>query len=268
MKGRAFFPESSLRERIKLAYNWIPENCTALLDGGCAYGSGTRQFRAKVPAVWGIDPNPDLLAVARSRSDNITFLECGLERTPFAAEFFDAIILNDVLEHVGDETLALNEMHRILKPGGALIITTPHKGIFSFLDPDNYAYHLRTKAPGVFGWIIRRKYGSALPDQVRAGYEGRHRHYNVRDFTRMLDNSLFGKKYCIERVFRGGLFAGALASNLHEVMSLALTVENAWKLLAPVRWIADWDYFIPYGILSYNIGVKVIKTSAVALSRP
>ncbi len=58
-----------------------------------------------------------------------------------------------------------------------------------------------------------------------------------------------------------------MASNLHEVLSLVLPVEQAWKLLAPVRWLADRDYFIPYGTLSYNIAVKINKTSSAAVNR-
>ncbi len=261
MENRGFFPESSLRERYKLAYNWIPKGCTSLLDGGCAYGSGTRLFRSKVPRVWGIDPRADLLALARERSQDITFMQCGLERTPFDSEFFDAIVLNDVLEHVPDEIEALDEMHRILKPGGTLIITTPHRGLFSFLDPDNYGYHMRTKAPKVFSWIYRHKYGTFAPPAVKPGYEGLHRHYVIRDFIRLLDHSQFCMNYSLADVFRGGLAAGAITSNLHECLSLAFGVKRAWKLLAPARWLSDKDYFVRYGPLSYNIGIRVLKAA-------
>jgi ubiquinone/menaquinone biosynthesis C-methylase UbiE len=264
MGEAGFYPESGLRERIKVAYEWIPEKCERLLDGGCAYGAGTRHFKRKSAATWGIEPNPDLIAVARARSPDITFVQCGLESTPFEPNFFDVIVLNDVLEHVPSEKAALDEMHRILAPGGVLIITTPHAGVFSFLDPDNYAFHVRARFPGLYRWVFQRKYGKPPPAEARPGYDQLHRHYRLSDFKQMLESSRFYGGFTIEALFRGGLLAGVMTSNLQEVFSLGLGVPAAWRLLAPLRWVADIDYLVPYGALSYNIGIKVKKVPSAA----
>ena len=258
------YPETTLRDRFKLAHDWIPAGSQRILDGGCAFGCGTRHFQKGDAKVWGVDPNAEFIAIAQKRYPNISFQVCGLERTPFEANFFDVIILNDVLEHVIDERKALNEMCRILSPNGSFIITTPHRGLFAFMDPDNYTYHLRTKAPGLYRFLFRAKYGKLPPSQIKPGYEQLHRHYALSDFKRLLDESDFKGRYTIESVFRGGLFIGVFGSNLFELLSVFLGVKTAGKVTKPLQWFSDRDYFISCGPLAYNIGIRIRKLERTA----
>lgn len=255
----ASYPESSLRDRIKLAYDWIPPGSMRIMDGGCAFGYGTKHFQKGNAKVWGVDPNAEFIAIARKRYPGLTFEVCGVEKTPFAAEYFDVVILNDVLEHVIDERKTLNEMFRILSPGGTFIITTPHRGLFAFMDPDNYTYHLRTKVPWLYRFLFRAKYGKLPPTEIKPGYEQLHRHYSLGDLKQLLNESDFKNGYAIEEVFRSGLFIGVFGSNIFELLSVILGIRMAGKLTCWVRWFADRDFFIPYGPLSYNIGIRILK---------
>ena len=252
------YPESPLRERTKLAHGWIPDGCQRLLDGGCAFGYATCHFQDKAREVYGVDPNEDFIGIAKKRHPGIHFFQAGLERVPFEPEFFDVVVLNDVLEHVADEQMALNEMCRVLRPGGSFIITTPHPGLFTFMDPDNLVYHLRTKLPGVYRWLFRIKYGR-YPEKVKPGYAELHRHYSLKDFGRLLDRSDFKGRHDIDRVFRGGLLVGVLGAAVYEVLSLTVGLRWARRLIKPMHWLADRDYFVPYGILSYNIAIRIRK---------
>ncbi len=174
--------EIKLRDRHKLAFDWLPAGCGRVLDGGCAFGDGAAPFAAKAKVVCGCDPNPELISQARKNHPGIQFEICPLEKMPYANEDFDAITLTDVLEHVADEKAALDEMFRVLKPGGRLIITTPHKGFFGFMDPDNYAWHLRTKFPRLHRRLFRMKHGR--DPEPKVGYESKHRHYRLDDLRR------------------------------------------------------------------------------------
>ncbi|HTY87990.1 MAG TPA: class I SAM-dependent methyltransferase [Candidatus Acidoferrum sp.] len=249
--------EPKLRDRHKLAFDWLPEGCQRVLDGGCAFGYGTAPLAAKAREVCGCDPNPELIAQARASYPAIAFETCPLEKTPYDHESFDAVVLTDVLEHVADERATLNELFRVLKPGGCLIITTPHKGLFAFMDPDNYAWHLRTKAPRLYRRLFRMKHGRDPSSKV--GYESEHRHYRLEDFIRLLEGSAFRGRYEVDRVFRGGLFLGPLSSNLYEALSILAGTRFAAWLLRPLAKLCDWDYFVGYGKLSYNIGIRVVK---------
>uniref|UniRef100_UPI003561A7AC methyltransferase domain-containing protein n=1 Tax=Ancylomarina sp. TaxID=1970196 RepID=UPI003561A7AC len=48
-----------------------------------------------------------------------------VQAIPFANETYDVVICNHVLEHVDDDTKAMSEIYRILKPGGFAILQVP-----------------------------------------------------------------------------------------------------------------------------------------------
>lgn len=150
-------------------------------------------------------------------------------------------------------------MFRLLAPGGTLVITTPHRGLFGFMDTDNYAYHLRTKLPRLYRWIYTRKHGTRPPELTKAGYESPHRHYALADFTKLLGESAFAGHYAIQSLHRGGLFVEVFTSNLFEALSLVCGVRLASQICKPLKWLSDVDYFLPYGCLSYNIGIRLTK---------
>jgi 2-polyprenyl-3-methyl-5-hydroxy-6-metoxy-1,4-benzoquinol methylase len=56
--------------------------------------------------------------------DDVHWLEG--ERLPFAAASFDRVVVVDMLEHVVNERAFVAELARVLRPGGVLIVNTPH----------------------------------------------------------------------------------------------------------------------------------------------
>jgi hypothetical protein len=83
-----------------------------------------------------IAPEPQLASVLR-RSPNIKYVSADLFvgpgvmsrfdilKTPFADQTFDVVICNHVMEHVADDSVAMAEVHRILKPGGWAMLQVP-----------------------------------------------------------------------------------------------------------------------------------------------
>src|SRR5260370_42710223 len=88
----------------------MPEMQPRVLDVGCGIN--------KYPGSIGIDRN------ANARADGL----CDLDRFPypFRDNSFDAESAVHVIEHVSDVIRAMEEFHRILRPGGRLLIGTPH----------------------------------------------------------------------------------------------------------------------------------------------
>jgi ubiquinone/menaquinone biosynthesis C-methylase UbiE len=246
-----------LRGRHKLAFDWIPKGCTTLLDGGCAFGESTANLLLKSNSVFGCDLNNDYIEMAKKSYPSISFTVCPMENTPYQDEYFDAIKLTDVFEYVRSEQQTLNEIFRILKTGGSLIITTPHKGLFSFMDTTNYVWFLTQKLPKLYRRLFRLKHGKD-PIQI-PGFESLHRHYSVEDFVRLLDNSSFSDRYEIQEVFYGGLFCYAFQSNLFELLSIFFGRKAASAATNPFSRLVDIDYFTNYGKLSYDIGILVKK---------
>ncbi len=98
------------------------------LDVGCGLN--------KRPGAIGIDPNP------RTAADVLADIDrSGL---PFRDSTFQSVSLVHVIEHVGDVVGAVEEAHRVLRPGGLLLIETPHySDASSFADP-THRWHLNS----------------------------------------------------------------------------------------------------------------------------
>ena len=66
---------------------------------------------------------------------------CGdAQRLPFADEGVDAVLCNQVLEHVPEPALLMREVARVLKPGGHLVLTTPQTWGLHLEPHDYYRY--------------------------------------------------------------------------------------------------------------------------------
>ena len=97
-----------------------------LLDVGCGSGEWLLEMRDRGWPVQGIDFDENAVNVAKSRGLQV---ECGsLEQHGLPADFFDAITLSHVIEHVPDPFQTLRECTRVLKPGGRLVLFTPNCG--------------------------------------------------------------------------------------------------------------------------------------------
>jgi SAM-dependent methyltransferase len=93
-----------------------------LLDVGCSRGqfvaaAAGAGFRAE-----GVEPAAHIAAAAHARG--LTIHQGLLEEQRFAAGSFDALTLFEVVEHLKDPRALLTECHRVLKPGGIVLIST------------------------------------------------------------------------------------------------------------------------------------------------
>jgi 2-polyprenyl-3-methyl-5-hydroxy-6-metoxy-1,4-benzoquinol methylase len=71
-----------------------------------------------------------------------------LRASPFR-EHFDVVALFDVLEHIADDELALNNIHKMLRPGGRVILTVPaHQALWSRID-ELSSHHRRYNRRGL-----------------------------------------------------------------------------------------------------------------------
>ncbi len=91
-----------------------------VLDVGCGEGRFCRKLREVGAVTTGIDPTPALLAAARSRDQAGEYIEGVAESLPFPDGTFDVVVSYVVLLDVPDYRAAIDEMARVLKPGGRL----------------------------------------------------------------------------------------------------------------------------------------------------
>jgi SAM-dependent methyltransferase len=94
------------------------------LDVGCGTGRVSAALAARGVKVWGVDPAPGMLEVARSRVPRGVGLKEGrAEALPFRDAWFDAAVCW-LTVHLMDRPRAFAELARVLGPGGRLVIAT------------------------------------------------------------------------------------------------------------------------------------------------
>lgn len=96
-----------------------------LLDVGCDDGERTRSFAAAVRAtkVFGLETVEEQAARARLLGIDVAIADAGAG-LPYADASFDAIVSNQVLEHLPDIDLFVSEVHRVLRSGGTAVVST------------------------------------------------------------------------------------------------------------------------------------------------
>nr|MDQ3341906.1 class I SAM-dependent methyltransferase [Myxococcota bacterium] len=102
------------------------EKATRLLDIGCGTGRTLHQLARAHPSLglWGVDLSPAYVKVARERARDATIAVENAEALPFADGAFD-IVTSVYLFHELPRNARRNvvrEMHRVLRPGGLLVI--------------------------------------------------------------------------------------------------------------------------------------------------
>lgn len=105
-----------------------PARGERVLDVACGTGIVARLAAEAVgddALVSGLDPNPDMLAVARRAGPGIHWYERPAEDTSLPDGSFDLVTCSMGLQFFADRVGALREMGRVLAPGGRAVICTP-----------------------------------------------------------------------------------------------------------------------------------------------
>jgi SAM-dependent methyltransferase len=131
-----------------------------VLDAGC--GSGRTMIELTgYGEVTGIELDPNAAEVARGRGAGEVRIG-RLEELPWDANTFDLITCLDVIEHTADDRVTLEELRRVCKQGGWLLVTVPaYQALWSQHDEANHhfrRYGRRTlrRAALDAGWRVRR----------------------------------------------------------------------------------------------------------------
>lgn len=182
-----------------------------VLDLGAGMGGFSVALAREGALVTALEYNGDYCGIVRLRGRrhglDLPVVQGPGEALPFAAASFDLVCSWDVLEHVQDPRAVLREVHRVLRPAGAAILTAINR--YAFRDPH---YHLAglnwLPRPWAEAWIRRAARGkedSRFSD--RQALSAMH-YFTWGAFVRLAQASGFR----VEDLTEKRLLAGALAS--------------------------------------------------------
>lgn len=180
--------------RDALACPAIPDLARArVLEIGCGVGRYLERLESLVGAVVGVEYEPGRAAVAARRLERGLVVNAANEALPFTDASFDAVLSNEVIEHVGDDRRSAAEMVRVLRPGGRIVLFCPNRWY-------------PVEQHGVY-WRGRYHFGNVplvnyLPDPVRDRLAP-----HVRTYSRRRLRSLFAelpvREVAYRRIFGG-----------------------------------------------------------------
>lgn len=128
--------------RLGFAWEHVPPRTRAHLDFGCHNGHFLDGLRTKgIARLVGIDCCGEAIEEGHRKRPHLELIHSrNTTPLPFAGAAFDSVSLLDVLEHVYEQPQLLAELARVLRPGGALIVTVPRQYALSFLDLGNLKF--------------------------------------------------------------------------------------------------------------------------------
>jgi len=165
-----------------------------ILDIGCGSGIIASYLGKKAKKVWALD-----LVDERVEKRYFNFKKVKNEALPFKNEFFNAVISNQVIEHVNNKEKHLSEIKRVLKNDGICYLATANKFVIKephynllFLSwlPKNLAdFYIKLKRKGDNYDIRLLSFNSCTKSFKNAGFK-------VINYTPLV--LMHPKKYCLE----------------------------------------------------------------------
>lgn len=142
--------------KIKQKNSFNPFSNMRFLDVGCGGGILTEPLKRLGAEIIGLDSNANLIKIAsdhaKNNSLNITYINRKIENY-FPNKKFDVILCMEVLEHVSNLEIFLNEIKRLLKYGGFFVGSTINKSLSSlFLAKITAEYILNLLPKGTHSW--------------------------------------------------------------------------------------------------------------------
>jgi len=200
-----------------------------VLENGCGVGMYLSHLAQHARRIYGLEYDPERAAEAFQVSANIV-VAAG-EHLPFPDNNVDLILSHEVIEHVQDDRLAVEEMVRSLRPGGRITLFCPNRG-YPF---ETHGIYWRGKYR--FGNIPLVNY---LPRRLRDQLAPHVRIYTHRDLeilfsglpVQVLERRIIFGAYdnVIARYPRAGKMLRSLLQNLENTPLRIFGLSHFWVI--------------------------------------
>lgn len=132
--------------RHEVVYQRLAQRCSQrdVLEAGCGEGYGADLLAGVARRVVGLDYDESAVAHVRARYPRVEMRHGNLAELPLSDGEVDVVVNFQVIEHLWDQGQFVTECARVLRPGGALLMSTPNRITFSpGLDTPLNPFHTR-----------------------------------------------------------------------------------------------------------------------------
>ena len=148
--------ENVIYQRHLIAYKEAAKLVSGtVLEVGSGEGYGIIELAPKADHYIAVDKYNTEISDELKKENNITFIQA--EVPPLKGiedNSVDFVVTFQVIEHIDDDEMFLQEIHRVLKPGGKLILTTPN----SMMSLTRNPWHTREYTPEQMGEVLKSSF--------------------------------------------------------------------------------------------------------------
>lgn len=167
--------DNPLHQRLFKAYVVAEEYVSGtVLEVGCGEGRGVERLMRKATSFTAVDKIEEALVVLRERFPAGKFLSMNIPPLgDLEDNTYDCVVSFQVIEHIQNDKLYLKEIHRVLKPGGIALFTTPNRKMSLSRNPwhirEYLAHELKALGASIFSSAEMK--GITGNEKVMAYYE-------------------------------------------------------------------------------------------------
>jgi demethylmenaquinone methyltransferase/2-methoxy-6-polyprenyl-1,4-benzoquinol methylase len=111
-----------------------------ILDIAAGTGTSSAALQRSGARVVAVDFSPGMVEEGRRKHKKIEFIQADAEKLPFGDNEFDAVSISFGLRNISDPKVALDEMYRVLKPGGRVVVCEFSKPPIAIFRAGYWAY--------------------------------------------------------------------------------------------------------------------------------
>lgn len=190
--------DNPIHQRLLMPYHQVsPLLSGHLLEVGVGVGRGLEILGQNCTHYTGLDKNQPLIRQLQQSHPQHRFLAQNIPPfTGLESNAFDFVVSFQVIEHIQDDEAFVKEIHRVLKPGGQVILTTPNRKRSLSRNP----WHVREYFAGELIALLR-KYFPVVNPQGIAGSE-KVEHYlaaNRASVQKIMRWDVFNLQYRLPR---------------------------------------------------------------------
>jgi SAM-dependent methyltransferase len=192
--------DNPIHQRLFKAYVIAKDYVTGkLLEVGCGEGRGIALLQPLVDHYTAVDKIPAAIDELRQRYPESTFIAATIPPLKdIEGALFDSVVSFQVIEHITDDCLFLREIHRVLKPGGIALLTTPNRKMSLSRNP----WHIREYAPSELQSLAKEVFREATVKGIGGNAKAmKYYQENSRSVHRIARWDIFGLQYRLPASF-------------------------------------------------------------------
>ena len=163
---------------LKLLKKYGLNENSKILDIGCGEGSTLLYLKNESNKLYGMDISEEAIELSRNNLTDVTyFLGDITKKETLPDQKFDLIICSEVLEHITDDEIAIENISSLLKKGSYLIITVPHRKDY-WTKADTEAGHVRRYETSEIRNKVNKS-GFQVKELITWGYPLYNIYYNI-----------------------------------------------------------------------------------------